>query len=422
MRNIYTSFIFFGLLISFPALAQKSGTVDGHDYVDLGLSVKWATCCMNALSPYETGEYFAWGALGGSDGKAKCYSLMDINTVKFKKYVTSSGSGVVDGKTRLEPSDDVAFMRWGNAWRIPTKSEVEELVRNCDVVTGELKGKRYFRLTSRINGNFIIIPSGGICQDGEDKAENYSGIIWSSDLHPDGSGAYALVVQAGHKKAEILSFARWWSCAVRPVTTASSNTAKKPELVDLGLSVRWASWNLGASAPEKYGDYYAWGETKAKAFYVRENYKWYQTSEDKELDGKLIKYNDNPVLGKVDNMLTLQDGDDAAHVILGGGFRIPTYAEWQELFTDCTWTKTSLNGVPGYNVRGRTGKSIFLPCAGYKIWSSQSYSGEKAYYWSSRICNNITGYPAAYVFDKDNGLWLSGEQRHLGYPIRPVSK
>lgn len=127
------------------------------------------------------------------------------------------------------------------------------------------------------------------------------------------------------------------------------------EYVDLGLSVKWATCNVGASSPEEYGDYFAYGETEPKENYDLCNYKF-------AIDGgyTFTKYNET------DNKTTLYIDDDAARKNFGGKWRIPTYDEMKELKEKCTWKWKTCNGVKGCEVKSKiNGNSIFLPAAGF---------------------------------------------------------
>ena len=186
--------------------------------------------------------------------------------------------------------------------------------------------------------------------------------------------------------------------------------------VDLGLSVYWAECNIGASAPEDYGDYYAWGETETKASYSWSTYKFGTSS-----SGPFSKYNTKESYGTVDNKTVLDPEDDVAHVKLDGDWRMPTDEEWTELWTKCTWTWTTLGGVNGYVVTGSNGNSIFLPAAGYRNGSSLYDAGSYGDYWSSSL---YVGYPSyAWL-----GYFYSGNvrrdygYRYLGHSVRPVSE
>ena len=138
------------------------------------------------------------------------------------------------------------------------------------------------------------------------------------------------------------------------------------EYVDLGLSVKWATCNVGAESPEDYGDYFAWGETTSKSTYNLSTYKYCNGSST-----TLTKYNTSSSYGTVDNKTQLDLTDDAARANWGGSWRMPTYAEWTELCEQCTWTWTSQNGVKGYKVTSKSNcNSIFLRATGYRIDSS----------------------------------------------------
>ena len=201
-----------------------------------------------------------------------------------------------------------------------------------------------------------------------------------------------------------------------------------PEAVDLGLSVKWASYNLGASQPQELGYYYAWGETSTKDSFHTSNYKFYPNG-----DGNLISkyvvpneygYNDH---GTPDYNNILDPEDDAASVALGEGWRIPTIDEFQELLDNCSFTLEERNGVNGYrvtsNVDGYTSQSIFLP-------SDESMNGD-AIYWTSALCckafGSSTWSDSACTFDvmvnpsnTNYGFLGWYRAREDGYLIRPV--
>ena len=166
------------------------------------------------------------------------------------------------------------------------------------------------------------------------------------------------------------------------------------EYVDLGLSVKWATMNVGATSPEDYGDYFAWGETSPKSSYNSSNYY----------------YSSNPA--------TLPLNKDAANVNWGGDWRMPTKAEQDELRTKCTWTWTTLNGVKGCKVTSKqNGKSIFIPAAGYKDYSSTTDAGVYGDYWSSsRYSNN-----SSHLFNFNNsGPGEKNFSRYRGLSVRAV--
>lgn len=220
-----------------------------------------------------------------------------------------------------------------------------------------------------------------------------------------------------------------------------------PEMVDLGLSVKWASFNIGASKPEEYGDYYAWGETEPyyEVGYAQEdpqnhwktgygtdgysfaNYKWCNGSYK-----SLTKYNTQSEYGSVDHKTGLEQKDDVAHIKLGDEWRMPTYAEWNELIENCIWTWVTVNGVDGYKVTsnksGYTDKWIFLPAAGCRISDDLYDVGSEGYFWSSSLHMGIKGVESPASFDAmivnffsdhvDMGNYVA--PRYRGLSIRPV--
>ena len=191
--------------------------------------------------------------------------------------------------------------------------------------------------------------------------------------------------------------------------------------VDLGLSVKWATCNVGANKPEEYGDYYAWGETEPKDFYFWDTYKYCDGTYN-----SLTKYTDS-AYGKdgfSDNKSVLDPEDDVAHVKWGGNWRIPTKDELEELRTKCTWTSTTLNGVKGYsvtsNVDGYTDRSIFLPATGMRIRQWTENTDTIGRFWGNSI---VTGddYDAVYLdFNFSRGPGRFSIIRCFGQCVRPV--
>ncbi len=199
--------------------------------------------------------------------------------------------------------------------------------------------------------------------------------------------------------------------------TNTTGTENGHVWADLGLSVRWATTNVGASSPEDYGDYFAWGETTTKTTYDWSTYKYCNGSRS-----TMTKYCTDSNFGTVDNKTTLEASDDAATANWGGKWRMPTYDELSELSTKCTWTWTTQNGINGYKVTGPNGNSIFLPAAGYRNNMSLLSTGSWGSYWSS---SHYTSYPnyAGYLYfssrDHDNMSYI---ERYYGQSVRPVTE
>ena len=187
-----------------------------------------------------------------------------------------------------------------------------------------------------------------------------------------------------------------------------------PNAVDLGLSVKWSSMNVGASAPEEYGGYYAWGETAEKNVYTWQNYKFGDATA-----GSLTKYCLSSSYGTVDGKTVLESMDDAARINAGYVWRIPTKAEMDELVEQCQWTPETLNGVPGYRVTGPSGKSIFMPFGGSKSDDQHYNLGRTGFYWTSGLAGSAAA-PALYMYN--GSIDYMNYTRDTGRSIRPVLK
>ena len=202
-------------------------------------------------------------------------------------------------------------------------------------------------------------------------------------------------------------------------TAPATGTENGHEWVDLGLSVKWATCNVGATKPEEYGDYYAWGETTTKSTYNWSTYKWCNGGSYTALS----KYNTKSSYGTVANRTVLELADDAARANWGGQWRMATDAEWTELRTNCTWTWT--DDYNGTGVAGRivtsniNGNSIFLPAAGSRNDESLGDAGYYGRYWSSSL---FTGFPdnAWHVSFSSDYVNRDYFYRGGGLSVRPV--
>lgn len=262
-------------------------------------------------------------------------------------------------------------------------------------------------------------------------AEYKDGCVYASLTDLDEKSRYyakAFVRNSiGQQYSDIVSF-----------TTSSA----KIEAVDLGLSVMWASCNVGTTIPEESGDYFAWGETEThyeshdqsgtfiwksgySDGYTEKTYKWCTVSND----GKsyYTKYCSESFFGAVDNKKVLDQSDDVAHTKWGSGWRMPTIAEYEELINNCTWIWTTQNGVNGYKVTskksGYTGNSIFFPAAGLLYFTELFQVGSAGQYWvSSLIPGNIPGNSlSGVILDIDSkNVNLHYYDRPTGLPVRPV--
>ena len=199
------------------------------------------------------------------------------------------------------------------------------------------------------------------------------------------------------------------------VTVTGGSSDPGEEVVDLGLpsGLKWRGWNVGASKPEEYGNYYAWAETSPKSSYSSSNYKYKATDYG---DGMIVyaKYDPTPIHG--DGKTVLEPEDDAASVNLGNGWRTPTFNEFKELRENCTWAWTTRNGVNGMLVTGPNGKSIFLPGGGW--YTNTTLTGKTTYgsYWTATGSGDI-----AHAVDFAKGYVDKAVlARSDGRSVRPV--
>lgn len=194
------------------------------------------------------------------------------------------------------------------------------------------------------------------------------------------------------------------------------------EAVDLGLSVKWASYNVGAHDVESLGSYFAYGETTEKTNYdwsADGDYKWGIFNADAKPLYGMTKYTGDSVVGG-DGLKTLQAVDDAATANWGTKWRTPTLDEIKELIdsTKCKWTWDEVKR--GFTVTGlKTGNSIFLPAAGYRNGSETFDVGNSCFYWSSSVYQS--GPSHAYYLFPSIPDWFAGI-RSDGLSVRAVTE
>ena len=488
---------------SYTAVFVEKTMSEGYEYVDLGLSVKWATCNVGATTPEDYGDYFAWGEVTTKNSYDwSTYKYCEGSDVTLIKYCTESSygkDGFVDNKIMLDPTDDAAIVNWGGEWRMPTKAEQDELRDKCTWtwITTE-NGVSGYRVTSNVLGytdRSIFLPaagskSGSTCENVGTFGSYWSNLLGSYDEQDyivrsatsisfsssykdadgvrDRSSGRSVRPVYGERKYIISVFVnnasygnvmgatsakkgtqvtltaipklgykfKEWNDGntdnprVITVTQDESYTAyfekestenARHEYVDLGLpsGLKWATCNVGATTPEEYGDYFAWGETQPK-----ENYHWTTYLHCNGTSKTITKYCNNSSFGNngfTDNKIILDPEDDAATVNWGGLWRMPTYDEFDELKTKCTWIWATQSGVNGYKVTGLNGNSIFLPAAGTFTSGASVNVGKVGDYWTSSLYRGDVSTGANRIYFYLEGVyWYQMSDRYVGRSVRPV--
>lgn len=194
-----------------------------------------------------------------------------------------------------------------------------------------------------------------------------------------------------------------------------AQTPDSSQAVDLGLSVKWAGYNIGAVSPEAYGDYFAWGETSPKEVYDLDTYRYCRGSYE-----SMTKYCYQDWHGTVDGKMELEKEDDAAHVLWGNGWRIPSKSEYEELWTRCKWKGVEYHGVNGFMITGPNGKSIFLPKAGNIDGKRRVLQNSYGFYYTRNIDPFDSNAALGYYFLAGKLTRNVGLLREYGRPIRAV--
>lgn len=371
---------------------QPNPTTKEPKYVDLGLSVKWAECNLGAALPHDHGYYYSWG---------ETCTKFDYSEETSK----INGQDINDISGNL--NYDAAAATLGKNWRMPTKYEIEELVNKCKwqpMIQNGIDGCKVIGL----NGNSIFIPTSG-CIDlyTQEMIGEVGAYHSSSPYKNDNTESWGLIFN--QNGVDVKELGRCLGLPIRPVFN------EKPminchEYVDLGLSVKWATCNIGASSPYELGDLYAWGETSTKQRYTPENCETIQiqTIEKRTL---WVTTTEQKVIDKKENF------KDTARANWGGTWRMPTEYELSELALKCTWEQCKIDGKAVFKVTGPNGKSIYLHDSGICIKDENGLVGSVNCFWSSTPDKN----EALYLLFFNDYHYVSSDSRYKERAIRPVS-
>ena len=440
---------------------KATGSIGGHDYVDLGLSVKWATYNVGANTITEYGDYFAWGETTPYDK-----NLTWVNY--FWPHNPCSPDNI------LSSIYDAATVNWGNSWRMPTYEEQKELLEKCkwtwidNIYNSSTSG---YIVTSTVNQKSIFLPAVKyISHDKYDEVTEKDGWYWSS-WKADPNGKYSLQPAGG---AGALKFIDMTIGMVLPaeqifatigdglsvravvgtpndylpnrdtVTINQTETNRQGfpvsgfvdgySYVDLGLPSRtlWATYNGGSTLPHEYGEYFSWGETEPKdgLYGYHEYYKFFLKWQEKgEFKGPVYsKYTwYEPHHGTVDGKFILDPEDDAATVNWSDRWCMPTSAQIEELNEYCNIYRKDVN-VNGQTFRGIIVEStvndnvMHLPYSEIKNdQSGLTLAYLSAWYWTCEV-DDEEDYWALCGIHGENILEIFGTGRTNGLPVRAVVK
>jgi len=338
-------------------------------------------------------------------------------------YGTVTGSGLYEKGTEVSITATPKTNYYFTSWSDGVADNPRTVVVNSDTTfTANFAKKPYLTVNVNSNTNWGKVSGSGYYMPGDEVTITAT----------PNSGAYFVKWNDGNTDNPR-------TVTINENITYTATFAGNPngtengyEWVDLGLpsGLKWATCNVGATSPEEYGNYYAWGEVQPKEVYEWSTYKFMDSSiNDKKGITKytIVDYDTDGVwydsegnfIG--DNKTTLEKEDDAAAVNMGGNWRMPTIEEQKELKTKCTWTWTTLNGVKGYNVEGPNGNSIFLPAAGFRYGSDLGDAGSVGGYWPSSLSTDYldNAYTYYLYFYSDN-VYCYNYYRYVGLSVRGV--
>ncbi len=364
--------------------------------VDLGLSVKWASWNIGATDSTGYGGYFAWG-----DPTGESTSMTNANFPQISDI----------GGTQF----DIATAQWGKDWRLPTPAEIVELGTLTKTLVSR-NGVMGFAITSKDGKTELFLPLAGWKSSYSTAAVDVGSFayVW---LSSGASMDQANFGQMHMLNAESRTTDKVIRIPVRPVYVGDSNSTPvvpptpltavgmNAQAVDLGLSVDWATYNVGATSETQPGSYLCWGETATKTNYVISEYKYYSTT--------------TSTYTNIGNNIT-GTSYDAAYTLWGGTWRMPTNAEINELISNCTWTWDDTK--KGSTVTSRTtGKSIFLYAGGMYSGTILSQADTNGYYWTSNADQTDTELRCGdLTFTSTASGSIGRTYRYKGLLIRPV--
>ena len=324
-----------------------------------------------------------------------------------------------NGNVSIEPASQVDSLTFSvGSWLYQISKPV-----SLGATTNSFQGSAKVSLSDKVK-SIDVVPEVGICYSDENKVPTYADPRYElGSSIKDYSFTIKDKIVSGttyYYRTYVKLLDEVYYSAVNSITTMEGEKPNNKvinghKFIDLGLpsGLLWAETNVGASSYFDDGDYFAWGETETKSSYSWDTYKW------KSSGSSLSKYNSE------DGKTTLDAEDDVATVQWGEGCRMPSRAEFQELYDKCDWSWKSDyegTGVSGYLVTGPNNNTIFLPASGYRGNDSLINRGSFGFYWSSSLYSSNTD--SAYSLYSCSILISPSfdDYRYYGYPVRPVAE
>lgn len=427
---------------------SPSGSIDDYEYVDLGLSVKWATCNIGAGTIEASGNYYAW---------QETTPVTPLTHINYDYLFNPCSPDNI-----LSSVFDAATVNLGTNWRMPTWDEMDELCKNCDWTWADNfqnTGVSGCIVKSRVNSKSIFLPAPGYIEIDNQHVEGGQGFYWTSYAGPGDlwsgfcSSAVNLIFYQGGIMFGGNSDAKDRSCGLLVRAVVGTPNTYIPEgpfpldeietnlqgfsvsgkqngvtYVDLGLPSRtlWATCNVGANVPREYGNFYAWGETAPKDLYTDTTYVFYDGvyNSGTNLWTRFSKYTwYTGHHGTVDGKLKLDPEDDAATQNLGSSWSMPTKTQFEELVNYVYWMQDGTSGWIGTSkINGYT---IYIPSAGWE-YALVPNTHMSAWYWSCELMepspNNSDYYSYILTNSPHSGLETHDTRRVQGLSVRGVTK
>ena len=433
---------------AFNAIKNPIDT-NGHEYVDLGLpsGTMWATCNVGADKPEDSGLLFQFGRVDGytygdENNKFRIQNQNNEDTGNSYIPLTTSGRTYNAGET-LDLDDDAARVNMGGAWKMPTKEDFEELLKYTNHEVTSINEVQGMMFTSKINMQQLFIPFAGRWFFNERffDVDSDAYVMSSQVSTSDNEDAYSLHCNlsdnnvSGHISFRINghSVRGVFKTSPKPTTTPKPidvNKLTKGDgrkdgyyYVDLGLSVKWATCNVGATLASDDGLLFQFG--RVDGYRYNDNNNQFRTNaQNKQDTGN--EYIPKTASGKTYNVgETLQPADDAANVNMGGAWRMPTNDQLEELLNNTTHNVVTVNGVQGMlftsTKPGYEGKHIFIPfMQGYWYNGSFTAAGSDADVWSSQVHPSYVRSAYVLLCDSSGNAGIFNSYRSYAISVRGV--